>query len=118
MHVLSWGPDDLAFEADYNTYARRLFPWPGVPDGTWGGAWCAVRPGETSVPHAHGEREVFFVVEGDGVMSIDGEERPVRFGDTIFITPERRHFIRNAGPDRLLFLSIWWDEGPVADAPS
>jgi mannose-6-phosphate isomerase-like protein (cupin superfamily) len=110
IHMISWGPDSLTYEDAYNTYARRLFPWPDVEEPEWGGAWCVVKPGETSTPHSHEEKEMYFIVEGSGVLRIGDEHRRVGFGDTIFITPEREHEIHNDGDDRLLFLSIWWDD--------
>lgn len=118
MHVISWGSDDLAYEEAYNTYARRIFPWPGVPEPAWGGAWWAVQPGETSTRHSHDEREMYFVVEGTGVLTMGSEERPIGFGDTIFITPNEPHFVTNDGEGRLLLLSIWWDaDATPAPAP-
>jgi mannose-6-phosphate isomerase-like protein (cupin superfamily) len=114
--VKSWGPPDLVAEPAYNTAAVRIFPWAGVPEPAWGGAWVAVDPGETVTPHAHDEKEMFFIVEGTGVMRIGAEQREVGFGDTIFITPDVQHDLTNTGDSRLLFLGIWWDgRGSAAD---
>ena len=119
MHVKSWGPADLKAEPAYNTSAVRIFPWDGVPEPVWGGAWVAVEPGETVTPHAHDEKEMFFIVAGTGVMRIGTERREVGFGDTIFITPDANHDLTNTGTGPLLFLGIWWDgtESAPASAP-
>jgi len=116
MNMLSWGPADLTYEEAYNTYAKRLFPMDGVPEPAWGGAWVAVEPGETTTRHSHDEKEMFFVVSGEGILRLGDEERRIGFGDTIFMTPDVEHDLTNVGPDRLLFLSIWWD-GSDAPAP-
>lgn len=115
MHLKSWGPEDLKAEPAYNTTAVRLFPWDGVPEPAWGGAWVAVDPGQTVTAHQHDEKEMFLVVEGTGVMRIGTEKREVKFGDTIFITPDVEHDLTNTGEGRLLFVSIWWDGTPAAE---
>lgn len=109
MHVKSWRPQDLKPEPAYNTSAVRFFPWEGVPTPAWGGAWVAVEPGQTVTTHSHDEKEVFFVVEGTGLMRVGAQEREVGFGDTIFITPCVHHDLTNTGAGRLLFISVWWD---------
>lgn len=117
MHITSWRHEDLTYEEAYNTYAQRLFPMPGVPEPDWGGAWIAVEAGETVTPHAHDEKEMFFIVSGEGRMRIGTEERTVGLGDTIYITPFVDHCLTNTGQDRLVFLSIWWDEGRNGPPP-
>jgi mannose-6-phosphate isomerase-like protein (cupin superfamily) len=109
MHSFSWNHDDLVHEPAYNTHARRIFPWPGVPEPSWGGAWVAVDPGETVTPHSHDEKEAFFVVAGEGRWRMGEQERKVGFGDTLYMTPFVEHSLTSTGAERLVFLSIWWD---------
>lgn len=115
--IRSWGPQDLKPEPAYNTTAVRLFPWAGVPEPAWGGAWVAVEPGETITPHSHDEKEMFLIVRGTGVMRLGEEKRQVGFGDTIFITPDIDHDLTNTGDEQLLFLGIWWDGSDAAGQP-
>ncbi|MDQ3824064.1 MAG: cupin domain-containing protein [Actinomycetota bacterium] len=103
--------DRFSFEEQYNVWGRRLFPWDGVPEPEWGGAWVAVDPHTTSAPHDHDENELFFILEGRGSMRIDGEVRPVKPGDMVFIPPFHEHALTNEGDTRLLFLTIWWGGG-------
>ncbi len=109
MKLKSWGPEDLKLEPEYNTTAVRIFPWDGVPEPAWGGAWVAIAPGEAVTSHSHEEKEIFFVVKGIGVMRIGADKRKVGFGDTIYVTPDIEHDLTNTGTEQLLFLSVWWD---------
>jgi mannose-6-phosphate isomerase-like protein (cupin superfamily) len=109
VDVLSWTDDDLVFEPDYNVLGKRLFPWSGVDQPGWEGAWVVLQPHAVSTPHAHGENEVFFIVEGTGTMRIDDEVRKVGFGDTIFIKCESEHELTNDGDGRLVYVSVWWE---------
>jgi mannose-6-phosphate isomerase-like protein (cupin superfamily) len=110
MHVTSWTPDDLAFEDAYNVHAKRLFPWGSLPDPDFGSAWVEVRPGMTSTAHAHDETELFLIVEGEGEMVVAGERRRVRAGDAVYIPAHQDHALTNAGPDRLLFVTVFWHQ--------
>ncbi len=115
MNIFSWTSEDMEFEAAYNVAGRRIFPFPGVPEPAWGGAWVEVPPGETSTAHDHDENEMFFIVEGTGVMRIGDESRRVGPGDTVHIPPFSDHDLTNDTDGRLLFLSIWWG-GAEAEA--
>lgn len=110
MHVFTTAPEDMTFEEAYNVSGRRIFPWDeAVKEPFWGGAWVDVAPGQTSTPHSHDENEMFFVVEGSGIMRQGDEKRRVSAGDTVFITPHLDHDLTNDGEGRLRFVSIWWN---------
>jgi quercetin dioxygenase-like cupin family protein len=116
VDVLSWTERDLMFEPDYNVLGKRLFPRTDFAAPTWAGAWVVLPGGEASTPHDHGEAEVFFVVEGAGTLRIDDATRPVAFGDTVFVSPGQKHELTNPGPNRLVYISIWWQPPDRADA--
>lgn len=105
----NWGTEDLLFEEKYNTYAGRFFPFDGVPEPEWGGAWVAIAPGETSTRHSHQEKEMFFVIQGTGILRHGDDRREVSYGDTIYVTPGVEHDLTNTGSGRLVFLDVWWD---------
>jgi mannose-6-phosphate isomerase-like protein (cupin superfamily) len=69
-------------------------------------AHAIVRPGEKSLPHRLRTSEVYYVLEGSGVMVIDGEEREVGPGSTVYIPPGAEQHIRNTGAGDLKFLCI------------
>jgi len=63
--------------------------------------------------HAHKVQEqVYHVLDGEGLMVIDGERRVVRRNDVIFLTPGTRHSIQNTGLGDLTFIVV---STPVKD---
>ena len=59
--------------------------------------------GAATEPHFHKlSEEFYFILEGTGEMTIDGETRPVGPGDGILIPPGARHTIRAVTPLRFL----------------
>jgi quercetin dioxygenase-like cupin family protein len=111
-HDEVWTP-----EPAYNTVARRFFPWDGLVPPGWGGAWVAVLPGETSTAHAHDEHEIFFVVSGEGKLVHGTETHQARAGTSAHMEPGVEHSLVNTGTEDLVFLSVWWDQVPDAEAP-
>ena len=63
--------------------------------------------------HSHKVQEqVYHVLEGEGLMEIDGERHVVRKHDVIFLPPGISHSIANSGLVDLLFLVV---TSPVSD---
>jgi quercetin dioxygenase-like cupin family protein len=54
-----------------------------------------VEPGGELALHSHAQPEVYFALEGLGLVTIDGVERPVAAGAAVFIPGHARHAIRN-----------------------
>lgn len=62
-------------------------------------------PGCTTALHHHIQtEEIYYVLEGQGVMYLGDETRPVAPGDAIAIPPGARHRISNTGLGVLRFL--------------
>ena len=53
-----------------------------------------VKGGEMVFPHSHPTHEFYYVTSGRGVMTIDGEERPISQGDLVYIPPDKVHSLR------------------------
>jgi mannose-6-phosphate isomerase-like protein (cupin superfamily) len=67
----------------------------------------AVLPiGQTSTPHSLTTSEVYYILSGVGEMHINDETAIVKAGDAIYIPPNARQFIHNAGNDPLVFICI------------
>lgn len=63
--------------------------------------------------HSHKVQEqVYHVLEGEGLMEIDGEKHVVRKHDVIFLPPGVTHSIVNSGLVDLVFLVV---TSPVSD---
>jgi mannose-6-phosphate isomerase-like protein (cupin superfamily) len=64
-------------------------------------------------PHKHRVQEqVYHVIEGEGLMEIDGKPQVVRKHDFIFLPPGVEHSISNTGLVDLVFLVV---TSPVTD---
>jgi mannose-6-phosphate isomerase-like protein (cupin superfamily) len=66
-------------------------------------AEASLPPGGATLRHYHRRsEEIYLIVEGEGELEIDGEQRRVAAGDAALIPPGARHRIVAAGPLRLL----------------
>ncbi len=69
-------------------------------------AHAIVPPGRTTKPHRLKTSEVYYIIEGEGVMHIGGESAAVLPGAAVYIPPKTTQFIRNSGNADLVFLCI------------
>ena len=53
-----------------------------------------VAGGAAVYPHSHPTHEFYYVTSGRGIMTIDGEDRPVAQGDLVHIPPDKVHSLR------------------------
>lgn len=61
--------------------------------------------GAGTTPHYHEvTEEIYYILEGTGHMTVDGQRRPVGPGDAIAIAPGQSHQIDNTGTVILRFL--------------
>jgi mannose-6-phosphate isomerase-like protein (cupin superfamily) len=78
-------------------------------------AHAVVRPGKTSLPHRFFEAsEVYYIIQGTGIMHIDDEAEAVSPGDVVYIPPKGNQYIENTGGSDLVFLCMvcppWFPE--------
>ncbi len=105
------------FHSEYNVRCRDMYPCPELGTTPFGATWAVVEPGGQTKPHSHEAAETFFIVEGRGQMDIDGDQAEVRQGDVVYLPPGSTHVLYNLSvDDRLLFLSVFWDEELAAVA--
>lgn len=69
-------------------------------------AHALVQPGQTTLPHSLTTSEVYYILEGQGIMHIDDESSPVAAGQAVYIPPCAAQHIKNTGSGDLKFLCI------------
>ena len=69
-------------------------------------AHASLPVGETSLPHQLRSSEVYYILNGQGIVFINDEEQTVKGGDMVFIPENARQYIRNTGAVELTFLCI------------
>jgi mannose-6-phosphate isomerase-like protein (cupin superfamily) len=67
---------------------------------------ATVKPGQTTRPHKLKTSEVYYILEGQGLMSTAGALEAVRPGQAIYIPPGSTQYIENTGNSDLTFLCI------------
>jgi len=68
-------------------------------------AEATLRPGQTTHTHRHGRaEEIYYVLQGTGLIMVDHEKQPVGRGDAVLIPPNSWHCITNTGRGDLIFL--------------
>ena len=64
-------------------------------------------PGHSVTPHHHEVlEEVYYILSGNGVMTIGAEQRAVSAGDAIYIPTQHRHTLTNTGTEPLRLLLV------------
>ena len=70
-------------------------------------AHALVPAGESTLPHSlKKSTELYYILEGCGIMHIDSEMAPVHPGQIVLIPPGAIQYIRNSGNANLVFLCI------------
>jgi mannose-6-phosphate isomerase-like protein (cupin superfamily) len=69
---------------------------------------CLFPPGEVAHLHYHKVmEEIYFIIEGDGEIELDGKWHTVQPEDSVAIPPNMKHRMRNVSTDKTLrFLSV------------
>jgi quercetin dioxygenase-like cupin family protein len=101
--------DRAQLQHEYGVDGQRLLPWPAL-NAPFEGAWCVIRPGTASVPHAHDEYEIFIAIAGEAVVEADGERAALAPGDIVRMRPGMEHRVVNDSDRDFEMYSVWWDE--------
>jgi quercetin dioxygenase-like cupin family protein len=65
-----------------------------------------MNPGGYSPFHSHPWEHEVFILEGEGLVVGEGEERKFRAGDVIFIPPNEKHQFKNNDEKTVKFLCL------------
>ena len=57
--------------------------------------------------HSHAEAEIYYVLEGTGIMSLEGRETVVKAGAAVFIPGDAQHGIRNESGSTLKLFYVF-----------
>jgi mannose-6-phosphate isomerase-like protein (cupin superfamily) len=69
-------------------------------------AQAVVKPGKTTLLHRLKNSEVYYIVQGKGLMYIDDETKEIKSGEVVYIPPNSTQKIKNIGNEDLIFLCI------------
>jgi len=69
-------------------------------------AHSTISPGQKSKPHKMKTSEVYFVLQGEGIMHIEDETEKVSKNDAIYVPPFSKQFLENSGKSDLMVLCI------------
>jgi mannose-6-phosphate isomerase-like protein (cupin superfamily) len=69
-------------------------------------AYAIVKPNQSTRPHRLRTAEVYYILEGEGIMHIDDESAKVKANQAIYIPPNSIQYIQNIGEKDLKFICI------------
>lgn len=64
-----------------------------------------MEPGGVQQVHSHKPEQMYYILEGSGIMTVNGEQRPVQAGDCVFYPSYAKHGLKNTGATVLRYLS-------------
>ena len=72
-------------------------------------AMARFHEGDVVPMHRHTDMvEVFFLLDGEAMLCLEGEDRPILTEDTVVVYPGTLHGFRIVKPSRLLYFSLVW----------
>jgi|SRR5581483_7732953 len=83
----------------------------GCPDVT---QFVGIIPPGRAGMHSHVYDEVVYVIEGEGVLHIGGEETPIGGGSCIHLPPLVEHCLENTGANDMRVLGVFYPQGDPA----
>lgn len=86
---------------------RTLISADRTPTRELSGGVCEIQPGGELLLHRHPTLELYYFLEGEGVVRLEGHERAVRPGTTVSIPANAPHGIRNTGKSMLKLFYVF-----------
>ena len=94
------------FAGDNTIHRQLLHPDKADLDIHYSIAHAVLHPGKASQPHRLKTSEVYYILEGEGIMHINDGSEKVHAGQVIYIPPHAKQWIENSGTSDLKFLCI------------
>ena len=88
-------PDDEGRAARLRT--RTLISSDRTPTSKISLGTFEMPPGAENQPHRHGPQEIYYVTEGEAEVYLEGEWKPLRKGDVVYVPGDAVHGTRNRG---------------------
>ena len=109
-----------AFTGHEGTKIRQIFsPTDTNNSIRYSIAHCTINPGNSSKPHTMKTSEMYYIVQGNGIMHIGEEQKQVKQNETIFVPPMSKQFLENNGKIDLIALCIvdpaWRQEDEISE---
>ncbi|KAJ5172135.1 Cupin 2 conserved barrel [Penicillium capsulatum] len=101
-------PESFPTPANGNLSWHTLFSQPQTPtsDLSAGVAVCPPKTGHLCA-HRHRQAEIYYILEGEGEVTIDGVTSRVSKDSTVFIPSDAEHGIVNVGPGNLRWFYVF-----------
>ena len=106
MHIVGLDDREEFISGDNARLRELLHPDKAQLDIGYSLAHAVVEPGLSTARHTLSSSEVYYVIEGTGLMHIGEEESEVGPGQAVYIPPGAVQYITNTGGDDLVFLCI------------
>ena len=68
--------------------------------------WVDIETGKSQPPHSHDNGQVYVIIKGGGIMTIENETMDVPAGTRIIIPKGKTHGIKNESIEVLSYLTI------------
>ena len=109
-----------SFSAQEGTEIRQIFSPTNTNNAIqYSLAHCTINPGNSSKPHTMKTSEIFYILQGSGIMYVGKEQKEIKKNETIFVPPMSRQFIENNGEMDLIALCIvdpaWKQEDEITE---
>jgi methionyl-tRNA synthetase len=94
------------FKKELGVKANRLIY---LDENKFSSSIVVVENGKQVPPHKHDAiNELFYILEGDGLLEISNQQSNVGEGDYVFIPAGQLHTIKNVNCSKLKFITIAW----------
>lgn len=102
----TWADEEAIAERGL-VYWKTLISADVTPSDSLTTGIAKIPPGEVFRRHRHRQAEIYFILEGTGLVTIGSESRPVTAGSTVFIPGNVLHSCENTGVSDLLCACVF-----------
>ncbi len=85
---------------------KLIYPEQGFDVKTLCLGLVEVEPGHSTPLHRHRCEEVYYIVQGSGVVEVEGERHEISAGDAVYIPVNARHRVINTGRETLRYVAV------------